>query len=479
MNACQAILKPDCSKPKVLKSTGIQKAIIQLTAKSLCMLDGHLQEEIHDNGVIKIAENVLPDSMRSEVKLATVEFAGVKFKAKVFSGDDYLDFVKNYVIQKTINQMPNISRMVICEEKYHFTPDDFKAATRAQRTSSANVGISHLKTVDEMISANRFDKASLVSTAEGKSFISTYLARRIDELHLYMDLTLIIDSEFYKEDGYTTPVECLLGKKEGLKSKTKMVNIKQRKGEAEMAKLDWLLEVADKLEQGDGCASIVTSGDIDALVIHLFTLSFLWPRSQDGTFKNDVYVVLQKAGSLMDIYNITKIIEILEKAWKEKYVAAKVAIALSLGGNDFLPKFHNITHSKTLDVFLQQKFRKSLINVEIIGSAPTVKFNNAIYVDFVKTLYCSKKEKTEQLSFEEVRKITMKYPSSNKEGKLKNPQLWMPPASALLKLATNVQCLIDYYLTAGYHNKYLPDFISRGCLKKTEAGEIEFDLGEE
>ncbi|VDI42653.1 Hypothetical predicted protein [Mytilus galloprovincialis] len=265
MNACQAILKPDCSKPKVLKSTGIQKAIIQLTAKSLCMLDGHLQEEIQDNGIIKIAENVLPDSIRSEVKLATVEFAGVKFKAKVFSGDDYLDFVKNYAIQKTINQMPNISRMVICEEKYHFTPDDFKTATRAQRTSSSNVGISHLKTVDEMISANRFDKASLVSTAEGKSFISTYLARRIDELHLYMDLTLIIDSEYYKEDGYTTPIQCLLGKKEGLKSKTQMVNIKQRKGEAEMAQLEWLLEFADKLEQGDGCASIVTSGDIDAV----------------------------------------------------------------------------------------------------------------------------------------------------------------------------------------------------------------------
>ncbi|VDI19243.1 Hypothetical predicted protein [Mytilus galloprovincialis] len=53
----------------------------------------------------------------------------------------------------------------------------------------------------------------------------------------------------------------------------------------------------------------------------------------------------------------------------------------------------------------------------------------------------------------------------------------MPPASAHLKLATNVQCLIDYYLTAGYHNTNLFDFISKGCLKKTQAGEIEFDLG--
>ena len=95
----------------------------------------------------------------------------------------------------------------------------------------------------------------------------------------------------------------------------------------------------------------------------------------------------------MDIYNITKIIQVLEKALKEKYVTAKGDIALSVGGNDLMPKFHNITHSKTLDVFFQEKFKKSLINVEIIGSAPTVKFNNAIYVDFVTSLYCSKKKK--------------------------------------------------------------------------------------
>ena len=61
-----------------------------------------------------------------------------------------------------------------------------------------------------------------------------------------MDLTLIIDNEFYKEDGQTTPVECILGKQEGLKQ-TNMVNITQRKWEAEMAQSNWLLGFAYKL----------------------------------------------------------------------------------------------------------------------------------------------------------------------------------------------------------------------------------------
>ncbi|CAC5423709.1 unnamed protein product [Mytilus coruscus] len=158
-----------------------------------------------------------------------------------------------------------------------------------------------------------------------------------------------------------------------------------------MAQLDWLLEFADQLESGDGCASIVTFGEV---VIHFFTLSFLWPPSQDGTFKNHVYVIPQKAGSLMDIYKITKIIKILEYAWKEKDIAAKEAIALSLGlgGNDFLPKFQYITHPKTLDVFLQEVFRRSLIYVEINRNAQIVKFNEKVYFNFVKTLYCSKKK---------------------------------------------------------------------------------------
>lgn len=59
----------------------------------------------------------------------------------------------------------------------------------------------------------------------------------------------------------------------------------------------------------------------------------------------------------------------------------------------------------------------------------------------------------------------------------RNPQLWMPPASAVERLAKNVQCLIDYYLTAGHHCTEMPNFFVSGSFIKTKDGEIEYDLG--
>jgi hypothetical protein len=59
-----------------------------------------------------------------------------------------------------------------CEEKYKFTPDDFKAVTRSQRKTSHAYSISHLKTKDEVLNEDKFDKAALKSTAEGKTSTS-------------------------------------------------------------------------------------------------------------------------------------------------------------------------------------------------------------------------------------------------------------------------------------------------------------------
>ena len=50
-----------------------------------------------------------------------------------------------------------------------------------------------------------------------------------------------------------------------------------KKGEAEMAQVDWLVECVDDLSEGDAVLSVVSSGDIDAVVIHLFVLSYMWP----------------------------------------------------------------------------------------------------------------------------------------------------------------------------------------------------------
>jgi hypothetical protein len=56
------------------------------------------------------------------------------------------------------------------------------------------------------------------------------------------------------------------------------------------------------------------------VVIHLFAMSYLWPRTEDGSFKNDVYVLLRKPNHRYDIYNITKIISQLENFTSEQYM---------------------------------------------------------------------------------------------------------------------------------------------------------------
>ena len=65
------------------------------------------------------------------------------------------------------------------------------------------------------------------------------------------------------------------------------------------------------------------------------------------------------------------------------------------------------------------------------------------------------------------------------DGTLKDSKLWLPPSSAILQLGKNVQCLIDYYLCSGHHYYKLPNFLTKGCLRKTNSGEKEFYLGEE
>ena len=71
-----------------------------------------------------------------------------------------------------------------------------------------------------------------------------------------------------------------------------------------MAQVDWL-------EPHESVVSVVTTGDIDSLDIHLFALSIHWPRNPDDLFKNKVFIQLQKPKQ--DLYNITGITERLEK----------------------------------------------------------------------------------------------------------------------------------------------------------------------
>ena len=150
--------------------------------------------------------NLINENIRFKTRVVSVEFAGVKFKAKVSSGDAYVEFIEKGVIKHILNLAPGTKHIIICEEKYSFTPDDFKAATRLKRMKAADKNISHLKTAAEMINSNRFDKTALTTTSAGKSAVSMYLAQNASKFQVNKDIIIDIDSESCIE-GHTCSAE--------------------------------------------------------------------------------------------------------------------------------------------------------------------------------------------------------------------------------------------------------------------------------
>ncbi|CAC5396692.1 unnamed protein product [Mytilus coruscus] len=300
MNACQAIVKPDCTKPKVLKAAGIQQALLGLLLKVVdnpdfqvdnISLDTVKEADYEKLSAAKLAwirqKKSPPTEIMQSVKVATIEFAGVKFKCKVPSGTEYLNFVEKAVLKPTLGMLPRLKRLV----------------------------------------------EAITSTLEGKIQISTYLAKHADKLKLNNNITLDFDSEYILQGcqcedesescqckRYAVPLRCKYSEENGFESSEMLTSIHQTKS-------------------GEAVMSIVTSGDIDAVVIHLFALSRLWPRKDDSTFKIPVYVFLQKPGKIFDLYCITRMLEVLEKQLQDKHIGIKIALALCLGGNDFIQNF--------------------------------------------------------------------------------------------------------------------------------------------
>lgn len=316
----------------------------------------------------------------------------------------------------------------------------------------------------------------MASNAEDLKFQRNIVVDFDSELHLSQCNCI---SEECQCEIYTNPIQynfSLLGES----SIHTLEDIKQCKGEAEMAQVDWLLQYLPDLKPGKSCISFLSSGDIDAITIHMFTLSYMWPRSVDGKYLHPVYNVLQKPGSVMDVYNITEILQILEQAWNDPYIGIKMSIFLSLGGNDFLPKFYGLSHSTILQTIMKnQNLRENLVKVQHNNNKIEVEFDSNLYVELMKILYCPKAYNYSELSFEEVRQLTIKVPTIKDTNQNRNPKLWLPASSVLRKLSLNVICYIKYLLTAGTADTRLPNFLSDGCLTKSVSGEIEFELGEE
>jgi hypothetical protein len=329
MNTCQAIVKPDCSKPKVQKASGIQKALMQLLVQFLTTGMDNTDDDLNggkmtleNHNMVILSSSNMPLNMQGSVTFATLEFAGFKCSSHAHTGREYLHHIEQNIL-KAKHQLPCLKYLVVCEEKYKFTPDDFKAATRAQRKVTTSYSISHLKTSEEVLSDDKFDKPSLVSTAEGKIIGSTYLAKNIEALDIKENNIIDIDSELHISTSschentctylpFCTPIRGHVDAQYGFTKKELLNDIKQRKGGAEMSQVDWLIQCAASLSPGDACASIVSSGYIDAVLLHLFAISHLWPRNEGGFFK--------KPNHLYDIYNITTILELLDHKTSDKYI---------------------------------------------------------------------------------------------------------------------------------------------------------------
>ncbi|KAK6175973.1 hypothetical protein SNE40_014345 [Patella caerulea] len=96
MNTCQAIVKPDCSKPKVQKSSGVKTAL--KAAFVSCV--GVLGSDSFDR-LIQLDTQKIPESLSHVVTCVTVEFAGVKFKTPSnLTGFQYIKFIEKAVFQK-------------------------------------------------------------------------------------------------------------------------------------------------------------------------------------------------------------------------------------------------------------------------------------------------------------------------------------------------------------------------------------------
>ena len=477
MNTCQALVKPDCTKASLQKSPGIKKGLYKIL--SLCFPDlqaSKISEKLAKEMVVLSDARHIPTQIQSTIRYATVEFAGVKFKTQASTWDDYIVNVEKDVIGQILREFSGLKRIIICEEKYSFTPDQFKAATRQKRQKAQSLSISHLKAENEIAGQDKLKKSTIIHTDIGKRLISNYLAENISKLDIRHALLLDVDSEYVtqriecsneceeaciRDHGqYTTPVRAVFNSEKGFVQQVSLEHVKQTKGEAEMAQVDWLFDILGDLKDNDSVLSIVTSADIDSLIIHLFCLALHWPRNETGGFKHKVYVLLQK--QKRELYDITRIIEILESRFG-RTAASNIPIVLCLGGNDFLPKFHGLSHEKWvtettqipdgLENIVQYTIDKKTVK-PVIGTV-----NEEIYFEIVKRLYCPSSIDADAVSLDAVRQMSIKLPSKQ----VRHPTSWMPPRSALLKVIQLVNWQLAYLLSVSKANANLPDFSTYQC----------------
>ena len=178
-----------------------------------------------------------------------------------------------------------------------------------------------------------------------------------------------------------------------------------------------------------------------------------------------------------DLYCITKMVERLEAQSTNRNIGIIVSLALCIGGNDYIPKFYEVTHLQWMMIIMEDQYYTNQI-FKIDRNSQTnaverVTLNEDLYIRLLMKIYCPKHLDHEKLSCEEIRQISIKLP----EKPTRDPQKWHSPLSANKKVMCLIQSQIDYLLTACKPDAYLPDFIGNGGLRKTKEGDNMYDFG--
>ena len=222
---------------------------------------------------------------------------------------------------------------------------------------------------------------------------------------------------------------------------------------------------------GDAVLSYTTSGDIDAVVLHMLAIALIkWPCDADRRFLHPLYVSLGKRKNKHDVYDITKIIETLESKLTTVHrdLVAVVFPMLSVGGNDFFFKFQGMAHDRIITTILKTpSYIQDMIQVDDNTGDATI--NRAMYQNLMKQLYCPDKLNHEELSYEEVRDITIRPPTS---ADFNPPWKWLPPPSVLDKVCNIIDSTIAYMKRISK-----PVAKVKLCPLKESNGVFEYDFG--
>ena len=77
MNLCQALVKPDCTKPKVLKAAGMTSALADILLEFPEKKSPDDLDKLVERGLFSTGLSALPVSVENQIAFVTIEFAGV------------------------------------------------------------------------------------------------------------------------------------------------------------------------------------------------------------------------------------------------------------------------------------------------------------------------------------------------------------------------------------------------------------------